>query len=341
MQFGFPIPTRGPLANPGDMGRIALRGEELGFEFVSFSDHIVIPRAISSDYPYDTSGRYPGSLFGSDQAEYLDQLTAMSFVAACTRRIRLLTSVMVVPYRPAVHTAKVLASIDVLSGGRLILGVGAGWMREEFEALGAPPFERRGAVTEEYLRAFLQLWGCDRPEFSGRWVTFSDLAFEPKPVQKPNPPIWMGSESDPALRRAARLADGWFPFAHPRPPAIGSVEALRSAIARLRIFMHDVGRDPDSMDIALDAEMMFDPYREVVTEDGSRRIFTGSTEQIASDMAEFEEAGVSRIQVLFRGSSVPEVTEAMERFSREHINGDGAGQEPASEDIYVQGTGRA
>ena len=318
MRFGFPLPTRGPLAGPESMGLIARRGEELGFEFVSVSDHVVIPRTIRSDYPYNEKGRYPGTLFGSTAVEYLDQLTVMAFVAARTRSIRLLSSVMVVPYRPAVHTAKALASIDVLSRGRLILGAGAGWMREEFEALGAPAFERRGAVTDEYLRAFVELWTEDHPEFAGSWVSFSNVSFLPKPVQKPHPPIWMGGESGPALRRAARLADGWYPYAHPRPPAIGSVDGLRRSLSRLRELMEAEGRDPDAMDVILDAEMMFDPGREVAA-DGSRRIFTGGADAVASDIGRFGEAGVGQIQVLFRGESVAEVTEGMERFSGEHM----------------------
>ena len=319
MRFGFPLPTRGPLAGPEPMGLIARRGEELGFEFVSVSDHVVIPRTIRSDYPYNDKGRYPGTLFGSTDVEYLDQLTVMAFVAARTRNIRLLTSVMVVPYRPAVHTAKALASIDVLSRGRLTLGSGAGWLREEFEALGAPAFERRGAVTDEYLRAFVELWTEDHPEFAGNWVSFSNVSFLPKPVQKPHPPIWMGGESGPALRRAARLADGWYPFAHPRAPAIGSVDGLRRSLSRLRELMEAEGRDPDAMDVILDAEMMFDPGREVLAADGSRQIFTGGADAVASDIGRFAEAGVGQIQVLFRGQSVSEVTEGMERFSDEHM----------------------
>ena len=321
MKFGFPLPTRGPLARPEPMAMIACRGEALGFEFVSVSDHLVIPRSIRSDYPYNDKGRYQGTLFGSTDVEYLDQLTVMAFVAARTRTIRLLTSVMVVPYRPAVHTAKALASIDVLSGGRLILGAGAGWMREEFEALGAPSFERRGAVTEEYLHAFVELWTEDHPEFAGNWVSFSGISFRPKPVQRPHPPIWMGGESGPALRRTARLADGWYPFAHPRPPAIGSVEGLSKSLSRLHEIMEAEGREPDCMDVILDAEMMFDPGREVAATDGSRQMFTGSADAVASDIGRFEEAGVRQIQVLFRGESVSEVTEGMESFSEEQMAG--------------------
>ena len=319
MEFGFPLPTRGPLANPRDIRRLARRGEELGYGFVSLSDHIVIPRRIDSDYPYDRGGTYPGELFGSSEAEYLEQLTVAAFVAACTSKIELLTSVMVVPYRAPLHAAKAISTIDVLSGGRVILGVGAGWMREEFEALGAPPFERRGAVTEEYLRAFRELWTADSPRMRGEWVGFSDIVFEPRPARRPHPPVWMGGESEAALRRAARLADGWYPFAHPRAPAIGSLAALRRSLRRLGELMEEAGRDPAAMTVALDAEMLFDPDREVREEDGSRRIFTGGPQAIAGDIGAFAEEGVSHIQVLFRGDTVAQVTGGMERFAEDHV----------------------
>ena len=170
-------------------------GEELGFALIGVSDHIVMPRTIRSLYPYNESGEMGGS------GEFLDQLSLMSFLAAHTLTARLLTSVMVLPHRSPVLAAKMLASIDVLSQGRLVVGAGVGWMKEEFEAIGAPPYEERGAVGEEYIRAFKELWTSDAPSFEGRYVRFSDLTFSPKPIQKPHPPIWIGGESPPALRR--------------------------------------------------------------------------------------------------------------------------------------------
>jgi alkanesulfonate monooxygenase SsuD/methylene tetrahydromethanopterin reductase-like flavin-dependent oxidoreductase (luciferase family) len=119
---------------------------------------------------------------------------------------------MVVPHRPPVLTAKILATIDVLSKGRLIVGCGVGWMREEFEAIGAPPYDKRGAVSDEYIRAFKELWTSDNPTFSGKYCSFANVAFAPKPLQKPHPPIWVGGESPVALRRAGRLADAWYPI---------------------------------------------------------------------------------------------------------------------------------
>ena len=124
---------------------------------------------------------------------------------------------MVIPHRPAVLAAKQLATIDVLSGGRVTLGIGAGWMKEEFEALGVPPFEQRGKVTDEYIAAFRELWTKDKPKFSGDYVKFDKISFAPKPAQKGGIPIWIGGELGPALRRTAKIGDAWYPI--PNNPA--------------------------------------------------------------------------------------------------------------------------
>ena len=138
-------------------------------------------------------------------------MTAATFIAAATSKLRIVTSVMVVPHRPAVLTAKILATIDYLSKGRLTLGIGAGWCKEEFKAIGAPPFDDRGDVTDEWMMVCKELWTSDAPKFDGKYVKFSDVLFPPKPVQKPIP-IWVGGESGPALRRTAKYGDAWYPI---------------------------------------------------------------------------------------------------------------------------------
>ena len=217
MNFGFSAPTRGPQSTPEALAKLVAHGEALGFGIVSVSDHVVMPRTANSTYPYSEDGSFRGD------AECMEQLTLHAYLAAMTTKLRLLTAVMVVPHRPPVLTAKVLATVDVLSGGRLIVGCGAGWLREEFEAIQALDFDRRGAVTNEYIRAFKELWTSDDPTFEGEFCSFSNLHFEPKPLQKPHPPVWTGGESPAALRRAGRLADRWFPHRHephlPRPHA--------------------------------------------------------------------------------------------------------------------------
>ena len=312
------IPNRGPLATRSGVIELARRGEEHGFDFIGVSDHIVIPRSIASRYPYSDSGDFPG---GDIVGQCLEQLTTLAFVAGVTTRARLLTTVMVVPYRAAVHAAKILATIDVLSGGRLDLGVGAGWMREEFEAVGAPPYERRGAVTDEYLAAFRELWGSDHPEFSGEFVAFSGIAFEPKPVQRPHPPIWTGGESPPALRRAGRVADTWYPIGNNPNHRLGTPARLSEFYGRVRRHAEEAGRDPDSVSLAY-AASWYDERAARTGEDGERVILTGGPEQIASDIRDLAEVGVGDLLIDVLGfdllaSSTGESVERMDYFASE------------------------
>lgn len=307
MNFGFDIPVTGQMADPDSIAEIARGGEELGFTHAYVSDHIVVPRNIASSYPYTPDGKPP---FGES---FLEQLTVLSFLAGVTSRVRLVSSVMVVPYRAAVHTAKVLATIDVLSGGRLTVGVGVGWMREEFEALGAPPFQERGAVTDEYLAAFRELWQAESPRFSGRHVRFSDIAFEPKPVQSPHPPIWVGGESNAAIRRAARLGNGWYPISYRASRPLGTLDALEVSLERLRNLATEAGRDPSDIEITYHAGV-YDRRDAEIGKDGVRRAFTGTDAQIAGDVQRFAEAGVSNVFWIFPGERPAQVLDWMGRF---------------------------
>ena len=310
MDFGFGLATSGPLAAPESIAAIARRGEDLGFGFVGVSDHVVIPRTIRSRYPYTVSGEYGGG------GEYLEQLTTLSFVAGHTSSVRLLTSVMVLPHRSPVVAAKMLATIDVLSRGRVIVGCGVGWMREEFEALGAPPYDERGAVGNEHIHAFKELWTADVPAFEGIQVRFSDVDFAPKPAQKPHPPIWVGGESPPALRRAAQLGDGWYPIGNnPRHP-VGTPAQLAESISRLRRYAMEAGRDPTDIDIAYSGNWR--DGREANTRpSGDRPVFSGGPRQVAADIRAFEELGVRHVKFGFEGRSLEETLGRMERFAAE------------------------
>ena len=202
MQIGFNLPISGPLSSPDSLIRIAQRGEALGYDYLTLTDHVVLPNLQVPGYPYSESGGF----FGEGPERRHEQLTAAAFIAAKTTRIRLVLAVMVVPHRPAVLAAKMLSTIDVLSGGRLVVGIGAGWLQAEFDAVVGPPFAARGRVTDEYLSAFRSLWTEEAPRFRGNWVEYDRITFEPKPVQKPHPPIWVGGESGPvaAPRRSVR-----------------------------------------------------------------------------------------------------------------------------------------
>lgn len=311
MEFGFGVATRGAAAAPEFLERQVRHGEELGFDIVTVSDHIVIPRAVRSIYPYSEDGAFSGV----DAGECLEQLTVAMFLAAHTSTIRVLTSVMVLPHRPPVLAAKTLASLDVLSNGRLIVGVGAGWMREEFEALGAPPYEHRGSVANEYLQAFKEMWTSERPEYRGDYVQVSGVSFYPKPVQDPHPPIWVGGESPPALRRAGQLGDAWYPIGNNPSFPMDTPERLSEAMSTVRRHAEEAGRDPESIDFGYSAGWYND--REAATgRDGGRRIFTGDPEQVAADIRDFEALGVRHLVVGLTGSSPDETLDRMERFAR-------------------------
>src|SRR5579871_6770541 len=315
MQIGFNAPTAGPLATADNLAKIVVGGEAMGFDYATFSDQVVIPRSIAAEYPYSASGEFPSGA----RAERHEQLTEVAWIAAKTTRLRLVTSVMVVPHRPAVLTAKILSTIDVLSGGRLTLGIGAGWMREEFEAVNAPDFDARGTVTDEYVRAFIELWTNHAPKFDGKHVRFSNILLEPKPVQKPHPPIWIGGESGPALRRTARIGDAWYPIGtNPQNP-LDSLTRFKAQVARLRKMTTEAGRDPKAVGLTL----RFQVYGEKASPqagDGEHRLMAGPPAVVAADIKALRDMGVSCLDFNFGGSTADEVLAGMQRFKTEVLS---------------------
>ena len=314
MKIGFNAPTAGPLADPGTLARICVGAEAMGFDYAAFSDHVVIPSASTSRYPYSETGEFPG---GTWVARH-EQLTEIAFIAAKTSRLLLATSIMVVPHRPAVLCAKILSTIDVLSGGRLIVGVGAGWLKEEFEAIGAPAFAARGAVTDEYLRAFRALWTEDDPRLAGEHVKFAGIAFAPKPVQKPHPPIWVGGESGPALRRVARLGNAWYPIGTNPAHPLDSLTRYRAGLARLRKAAGDARRDPKSIGLSYRVAR-YGADLPAKAADGERRLFSGSPAEIAGDLRDLGDLGVTHVDFGFTGATAEEMLDAMQRFRRDIV----------------------
>ena len=204
MEFGANIFGVGALADPGTLADVARLAEDLGYHSVFVADHVMMPRTLASKYPYSRDGDFP---YDPDQ-DWLDPLVALGYLAGRTTRIRIGTSVTVLPMRHPIITAKQIATADHLSGGRVIFGVGVGWMAEEFRLLGAS-FADRGHRMDEYLALVKTLWTEKNPTFAGRYFQVSDCAITPKPVQKPHVPVWVGGDSPAALRRAAWLGDGW------------------------------------------------------------------------------------------------------------------------------------
>jgi len=310
MEYGFYLPSGGPAAQPDALASIARQGDKLGFFCMVMPDHIVQPRHIESQYPYSVTGDIQQA-HQTASDERLEQVTTLAYLAGITERIRLVTSVMIIPYRNPILTAKMLATLDMLSKGRLILGAGVGWMEEEFELLDTPPFAERGAVTDEYLRAFIELWTKDDPKFEGKYVSFSGITFLPKPVQKPYPPIWIGGQSKPAIRRAARIGNCWHPVgAIPAAPL--EPEELAQNLITLREYAEKAGRDPSEIQVSVKA-----PLYDTADSGGPRRRFTGSADVVRQDIQTYADVGVTHLIFDFRTADPQQSEDRMARFAEE------------------------
>ena len=241
MKFGVMFANAGPFAFPGPLANLARTAEEVGCESIWTVEHVVIPVGYRSKYPYDPSGRIPGP----ENVPIPDPLLPLAYAAALTTRIRLATGILILPQRHPVYVAKEVATLDVLSGGRVILGIGIGWLREEFETLGIP-FEERAARTAEAVRAMRTLWKDNPEPFGGKFFNWAPVESNPKPVQKPGVPIVVGGHAEGAARRAARYGDGFF-------PGLGDPEKLRALFDVMRAECARIGRNPGEVELTAGA----------------------------------------------------------------------------------------
>jgi probable F420-dependent oxidoreductase len=289
MRFGVALPQFGARARDpavrDHIRDVAVAADQLGFDVVWTAEHLIFPAAIDTPYPY--GGRAPFDVTDP----ILDVASTLAYVAALTTRVRLGTSVVVLPYHHPIALAKALASVDVLSDGRLLLGVAGGWLREEFALLGVP-FHERGARTDEYLALIKALWTQERVTFHGRFFALDDARFFPKPVQRPHPPIWVGGDSTAALRRVAHFGDGW--MAVPRDLA-----HLEAGITTIRQAAEAAGRDPGAIGVA---------------SSGAAR----SLEELLDVIPRLERMGVTIVNLpaLFWTQSVGDAIRVMETFAR-------------------------
>jgi probable F420-dependent oxidoreductase len=312
VEFGISLPGRGPLAKPDQVLAIAAKADTLGYASIFVTDHVVLPASMArSVYPYSATGQLPG---GAAQ-DYLEPLAMLGALSRATRRARLGTSVLVVPYRHPLVTAKTLATIDQLSGGRVILGAGVGWLREEFEAVGAPAFEERGAVTDEYLRFMRATWTTDPVSFTGRFVSVSQVHALPKPAQPGGIPIWIGGHTDAAVRRAAALGDGWHPIAL-RPPGLLFPDEYAKRAEQIRAWAREAGRDPATITLSVRVPMEV-RSRRLKPPVGERPLFQGTAEQVIADIRAYATAGVTHFVFDFTTQDLRLVVENLERFAQE------------------------
>jgi probable F420-dependent oxidoreductase len=281
----------------------ARQAESLRYASVWCADRIIIPWEIKTPYPYSEER----SFIVPPDRPFFEPLTCLAFLAGCTEKILLGISVLVLPYRHPLYWAKIATSIDHLSNGRMILGVGVGWMAEEFEALGAN-FRQRGEQSDEQLDLLKEIWEKERSNFSGRHYRFDNVAFYPKPLQKPRLPIWVGGEGARAQRRAGVYGDAWFPYFVRMTPG-----ELAKRFENVRREADEAGRDPKN--IRLNCCLPIELAREAIPQEKDR--LRGSADQVAAALKGYENIGVEHVALQFMVPRWPERAEQIERFARE------------------------
>ena len=288
LNFGYHLPIWGPAATRETLIALARHVEALGFDSVWASDHVVIPFEIRSRYPYNATGDFPLS----PTTNFLEPLTALSLVAGVTERVRLGTTVLVLPHRHPVLAAKMLATLDHLAPGRVILGAGVGWMREEIELLGAP-YEQRGAWTDEAIRVMRACWRDERVSYRGRFFSFDAIGVAPKPANK-TIPIWIGGHTPRAMRRVAELGDGWH-------AAFATPDVMRKGLAELKTACDTVGRN--AAEITLSVRVGLAAKR--------------PAGEVLDELKRLRDVGVSDVIVETRVASADDMTQLLDRFATE------------------------
>lgn len=286
MRIGCHLPVFGPAATRHTLLGFARRMEALGYDSLWASDHVVFPYTIASRYPYSPTGDFPLPR----TANFLEPLTALALVAGATERVSLGTTVLVLPHRHPVLAAKMLATLDHLAPGRVILGAGVGWMREEIELLGAP-YERRGAWSDEAIRILHACWAGERVEFRGEFFSFPPFAAVPRPAQG-TIPIWIGGHTPRALRRVAELGDGWH-------AAFARAAEMKAGMAQLEGACQKAGRDMKSLTLSVRMGL------------GARQ----PAEALVAEIRALANLGVSHVILESRVRDLEDMTEIYERFA--------------------------
>jgi probable F420-dependent oxidoreductase len=307
VKLGIHLGNNGASATAESLATLAARAEELGFDSVWASDHVVIPSSIAGPQP---AGR-PGEYDPADLQNYWEAFSVLAFVAGMTKRVELGVTVIVVPQREPLLFAKQWATLDQLSGGRLILGIGVGWNREEFEALGAGDnYDRRGAATDEALQLYRKVWTTDGDvSFDGNVYRFAPIRFLPKPARPGGPPIWVGGSARPSIRRAAQYGDNW----HPIRASVADIEAgklqLHEQLARF-------GRKPEDVSLSMTVTA-FPPGQRPEGADHDY-VLAGAPDASAEKLRRYQQAGVEHIVVnCTRGAPLSDMLRAYEYVARE------------------------
>jgi probable F420-dependent oxidoreductase len=284
MDIGCHLPTtQGPATARDGLVTFAREAERAGLASLWVSDHVVIPRVSTG---YGRGGTFPHP----PDKPYLEPVTMLAAAAMCTSRVRLGSSVFILGHRHPVVMAKMLATIDALSNGRLICGVGVGWWKEELEIFGVP-FKARGRQADEVLKAFKALWTAAEPALEGEFFRFRDIGFAPRPVQRPHPPLWVGGASLGAFRRVVALGDGW--HASPR-----SLEDFRKGLEQLRAIAASAGRSFDTIEVSLRFNL-------------SDTLIAQGSQAIIDQLAEYKRLGVRHVLIEFRRDDLGRMLEIL------------------------------
>ena len=292
MKFGVWIPNCRHLATSDIIRATAVEAEELGYDSVWVSDHVVVPEANVVN-------------FGET---VFDPFITLAVAAGATRRVRLGTTVLIIPYRNAVVTAKMVSSLDALSEGRVILGVGAGWVAAESAMLGVP-FAERGPMTDEHLKAMRELWTSPEPSFTGTYTRFKGLKFGPRPLQQPHPPIWVGGHSRAALRRAVEFGAAW----HPINRAPDELRAGREALAQLS---RGRGRAAAPALTLRNDIRVLRPGQAVPPSTHAGQVLAGEPPALVEHITELAECGVEHLVLEFLSEDGAELTRQLDAFAR-------------------------
>lgn len=288
MKFGIALPNFGRYAQKESILDIAKSAEDLGFDSLWVSDHIVIPESHKG--------------FGD---VFYDPLATLSFIAAETKSIQLGTSVIILPYRNPIVLAKMTSTLDVLSGGRLILGVGVGWLEYEFDALGVSYLDR-GPITDECIDVLKNLWVNEEPSYRGRYYNFSNIKFFPKPLQKPHPPLWIGGNGLVAIRRAIALGNGW----HPVGLTPAEIREKRRAVRELQTRIR-------SSNLVISLRKNLQIYKSKKKRPDVREPLRDTPEMISRSIEQYYESGVSHLIFQILGGQFKDIIRTMEFFSTE------------------------
>lgn len=297
LEFGFMLyPYPDPLLWP-QLGDLAAAVDDLGYFAVFFPEHVLPPTGAETHLA---------------NRDWPDSLTLAAFMAARTRRLRFIPGVSVLPYHPPVQYAKQLVTLDHVSGGRVILGVGSGWYEEEFDRLGIP-FAKRSAITDEYLAAMVELWTAERPTFAGRHIAFEDVSFEPKPLQRPHIPVFVGGSGKAPARRVVTHGAGWYPMT-------GTTGERKAAFAGMRDAARRAGRDPDELWLVGNCYMSIEPAQERASSHVGagrprQRAAAASVPELVAQIDEQVAMGANLIIVRTAWDTLDDLTATLRRFA--------------------------